>query len=357
MQIAAAPVIVHADLDAFYASVEQMDRPELRGKPVLVGGSPDGRGVVAACSYESRKFGVRSAMPMRTALRLCPDAVIVHPRFDRYHELSGQVMEMLKVESPMIEQVSIDEAYLDLSRQWRWPEAEASARALKARVRAEAGLVVSLGVATTKSAAKIASDLGKPDGVLLVQPGGEAAFLAPLPVRRLGGIGPRTEERLAGLGVKTLGELARQEESWLLRLFGKHGPALGQMSRGIDPREIVIERAAKSVSAEMTFPQDIADTEMLREAVARLCRRVGERMAKEGVRGRTVDMKFRLADFTTFTRSRTVRGLVADAASLLPVALALLESEPAYGSRKFRLLGVGVSNFAPAAEEPQARLL
>lgn len=354
MQVAAAPVIVHADLDAFYASVEQMDRPELKGKPVLVGGSPDGRGVVAACSYESRRFGVRSAMPMRTALRLCPDAVIVHPRFDRYHELSGRVMEMLLAETELIEQVSIDEAYLDLSGPWAWADVDAKARAMKQRVRAEAGLVVSLGVATTKSAAKIASDLGKPDGLVVVQPGGEAAFLAPLPVRRLGGIGPRTEERLAGLGVATLGDLARQEDVWLLRLFGKHGPALGQMSRGIDQRGIVVERAAKSVSAEMTFPQDIADVEMLREAVARLCRRVGERLAKQGVKGRTVDMKFRLADFTTFTRSKTVRSVVADAAGLLPVALALLESEPAYGSRKFRLLGVGVSNFST---EEQPRLL
>ena len=337
-------MVVHADLDAFYASVEQLDRPELRGKPVLVGGSPEGRGVVAACSYEARVFGVHSAMPMRTALRLCPEAMVLPARFKRYHDLSSQVMDTLRAITEAVEQVSIDEAYLDVSQSWAWPEAEQLARGLKRQVKATTGLNISLGVAGTKSVAKIASDMGKPDGLVVVPLGREGAYLAPLPVRRLGGIGPRTEERLAKLGVRTLGELAVQDDGWLLRLFGRRGPELGRMSRGIDQRPVVTERPAKSVSAERTFERDISEANDLLEAMGRLCGRVGERLGAEGLRGRTVTVKLRLADFTTFTRSASLSLPIGDAASLAPVAIMLLSREIDH-KRRFRLLGVGVSNF------------
>lgn len=339
-------MIVHADLDAFFASVEQLDRPELRGRPVLVGGSPEGRGVVAACSYEARVFGIHSAMPMRTALRLCPQAVVLPTRFARYRELSGQVMGLLQGSAEAMEQVSIDEAYLDVTAAWRWERAPAEAAALKARVKEEAGLNISLGVAAGKSTAKIASDLGKPNGLVVVPVGSEAAFLAALPVRRLGGIGPRTVERLARLGVQTLGDLAAQDDRWLLRPLGKRGPELGRMSRGIDDRPVVTEREARSVSAERTFATDVADSAALREAVDTLCLRTGERLAAAGLRGRTVTLKLRLADFTTYTRSRTVGAAIGDAAILTPIAMGLLERELTLGGpRYYRLLGVEVSHF------------
>ncbi len=344
--------ILHADLDAFFASVEQMDHPELRGKPVVVGGSPQQRGVVAACSYEARAFGVHSAMPMRTAMNLCPKAVLVPPHFQRYRQVSHQVMDIFRSITPVVEPTSVDEAYLDVTE----TVAEGAvpveiAKALKKRVKMEVGLTISVGVATSKSVAKIASDLKKPDGLVVVEPGTEQQFLAPLPARRLSGIGPKAEERLAKEGVATLGDLARQDDAWARRLFGKWGPQLLSMSRGQDHRPVVTERVVKSVSAETTFAQDIQSPEEIAQQLGRLSQRVGQRLRSEGVTGRTVTVKIRISDFTTFTRSLTLALPVDDAATIHGVAQRLVRPELLPG-RRFRLLGVGVSNFAEAMQLP-----
>ena len=344
--------IVHADMDAFYASVEQMDDPELRGQPVVVGGSPDQRGVVAACSYEARKYGIRSAMPMRTALSLCPDAIRVSPRFDRYGQVSEQVMAIFRSVTPLVQPLSLDEAFLDVTQV---VESEVSpeevARSLKNRVKEKVGLVVSVGVATSKSVAKIASDFDKPDGLVIVNPGTERAFLAPLPVKRLSGIGPSTEQRLAKEGVTTLGDLGGQTETWAGRLLGKRGPELLAMSRGQDRRPVVTERVAKSVSAETTFSRDIDDPMEMGDRLARLCLRVARRLENSGVMGRTVTVKLRLADFTTFTRAVTLSSPVNDTLVIQEAAQRLLEKE-LLPDRSFRLLGLGVSNFGQSHQLP-----
>ena len=338
--------ILHADLDAFFASVEQMDAPALRGRPVLVGGRPEGRGVVAACSYEARAFGIHSAMPMRTARRLCPSAVVVSPRFDRYHQVSRQVMDIFRSITPVVEPLSIDEAYLDITEVVAAGTAPAEVgRALKERVRQEVGLAISVGGATSKAVAKIASDVSKPDGLILVEPGTEGAFLAPMPVRRLSGIGPRTEQRLAEVGIHTLGELAGQSEERLEATFGKRGRELRAMSCGEDPRPLTTERVVKSVSAEETFPQDVGEWEDLSQKVARLSRRVARRLEEAGTGGRTITLKLRISDFTTFTRSMTLAAPTHDASVIQGVAQRLLERELTAG-RQFRLLGIGVSSLA-----------
>ena len=246
--------IIHADLDAFYASVEQMDRPELRGKPVVVGGSPSGRGVVASCSYEAREYGVRSAMPMGRALRLCPQAIRVSPRFDRYGEVSGEVMAVFRSITPVVEPMSMDEAYLDVSNVVGHgiPPAEI-ARLLKIQVKGKTGLTVSVGCSTSKTVSKIASDLEKPDGLVLVEPGREREFLAPLPVLKLPGIGPSSERRLIEKGIATIGDLAGQTEPWAREVFGKRGPVLLTMARGEDLFPVVTEHSVKSISAERHF--------------------------------------------------------------------------------------------------------
>ena len=342
--------ILHADLDAFYASVEQRDRPELQGKPVLVGGSPEGRGVVAACSYEARAFGVHSAMPMRTALNLCTFAVVLLPRFDRYREVSQQVMDIFHSITPLVEPLSLDEAYLDITDVVTRETTPAEVgRALKARVRQDVGLTISVGAATSKSVAKIASDASKPDGLVVVEPGTEAAFLASMPVRRLAGIGPKAEQRLAESGIRLLGDLARQSEEWLVTAFGKRGPELGAMSRGEDPRHVIPVQPAKSMSAEVTFAQDLADADSLSQRVIHLSRRVAQRLEEAEAKGRTITLKLRLADFTTFTRSVTLAIPISDASVIQEVAQRLLEGEMGAG-RRFRLLGVGVSNFTASGQ-------
>ena len=246
--------IIHADLDAFYASVEQLDNPELRGKPVLVGGSPERRGVVAACSYEARAFGVHSAMPMRTAVARCPRAIVVPPRFDRYAEVSRRVMAIFRATASVVEPASLDEAYLDVTAAAHRSSPRAVAESLKAEVKRVTGLNVSIGLAVSKSVAKIASDMDKPDGLCVVPPGAERAFLAPLPTRKLPGIGPKTSKLLEDEGVATLGELAAKSDAWTERRLGRRGPELARQARGEDPREVAPRSGAKSVSAETPSP-------------------------------------------------------------------------------------------------------
>lgn len=345
--------IIHADLDAFFAAVEQLDRPELRGRPVVVGGPLEGRGVVAAASYEVRRFGVHSAMPMRTALRLCPQAVRVAPRFQRYAEVSRLVMGIFREFTPLVEQVSFDEAFLDVSER---PEpSEQLARDLKQQVRERVGLTVSVGVASSKSVAKIASDFQKPDGLTLVPPGGEREFLAPLPVQRLWGVGPKTAQRLARDGITTIGDLAARSEQWAVRRYGQRGRELLNLARGIDDRPVVVERETKSVSSETTFPGDLEDPEELRIALRCQAERTAERLRRVGLRGKTVRLKLRLADFTTFTRQTTLSHPTDDIEVIFGEAARLLDREVSRG-RRFRLLGVGVSSLSEGTESPQPSL-
>ena len=338
-------------MDAFYASVEQREDPSLQGKPVLVGGRPEGRGVVAACSYEARRFGIHSAMPMRTAVARCPQAVIVPPRFDLYRHVSGEVMEIFSGATHLVQPLSLDEAYLDVSEAAAEQDPKEIAVGLKAQVRQQLFLAVSVGVATSKSVAKIASDFDKPDGLVVVPPGTEREFLAPLPVRRLPGIGPKAEERLTQRGVHTIGDLAQSDASMLHALFGKRGPELRLLAQGRDTRPVEVERVAKSVSAENTFPTDLNDAETLADEVRRLCQRVVSRLQRSDLSGRTVTLKLRLADFTTLTRSSTFTVPIGDYDDLTTAALDLLRHEIQPG-RSFRLLGVGVSNFPEARQLP-----
>jgi len=332
--------IVHADLDAFYASVEQLDNPELRGKPVVVGGPSEARGVVAAASYEARRFGVRSAMPMGRALRLCPEAVRLAPRFDRYGEVSHQVMSIFRSVTPLVEPLSLDEAFLDVTEQvGRYGGPEALAADLKARVRKETGLTLSIGVGSNKTVAKIASDLGKPDGLVVVSPGEEASFLEPLPVRALWGIGPKTEALVAGAGIRTIGELARADPAQIIQILGSRAPLLQGMARGVDDRPVETEHERKSVGAETTFARDLSDGPELREALAGIAAEVARRLRAEGAKAHTVAIKLRYADFRTITRQRLLPAPLDDAEAIAQTAAALLDKVLASGDR-FRLLGV-----------------
>ena len=337
--------IIHADLDAFYAAVEQLDNPELRGKPVLVGGRPEGRGVVATASYEAREFGIHSAMPMRSAVRLCPHGIIVSPRFERYREFSRMVMEIFHSLTDLVEPLSMDEAYLDITAQVDTGHAPlAVALDLKIRVNEETGLILSVGVATSKSVAKIASDLNKPDGLVVVAPGEDRDFLAPLSVAKLWGIGPKTVQRLNGEGIHTIGDLASQTDGWFKARFGLRALNVQDKALGRDREQVHTERETKSVSAENTFATDLADTGKLQEELTRLAARVARHLEGKDLLGKTVTVKARLADFTTFTRQTTLGSFTQSEATISDTAWRLLSVELTPG-RSFRLLGVGVSGF------------
>ena len=342
--------VIHADLDAFYAAVEQLDDPELRGKPVLVGGRPEDRGVVATASYEAREFGVHSAMPMRSAVRRCPEGIIVHPRFSRYREVSGQVMGIFHELTDLVEPLSLDEAYLDITEavvDKKHPLAVALE--LKERVNSNTGLTVSVGVATNKSVAKIASDLNKPDGLVLVAPGDEATFLARLPVGKLWGIGPKMVERLHQEGIETIGDLAVQPKDWFARIFGKRASSVQAKALGEDQEPVHPQRETKSVSAETTFVNDLSDEGELRQYLVTLSGNVARHLAAKGLQGRTITLKARLADFTTFTRQTTLPSPTASEEVILDNGWRLLsrELDP---NRAFRLLGVGVSGFTETGQ-------
>jgi DNA polymerase-4 len=342
--------ILHLDLDAFYCAVEEQRDPSLRGKPFAVGGQPEERGVVASCSYPARRYGVRSAMPMWRAARLCPGLIIVPAHFDLYHQASGKVMAHLHSLTPLVEQISIDEAFLDVSD--LPDEAEAIARQLQARIRDELGLPASLGVAANKLVAKIANDAGKseaktdgpPRAIKVVPPGQEATFLAPLPAQALWGVGPKTAERLAGLGLLTIGDMAGWPEEDLGRRFGKIGYDLAKRAKGIDDRPVETERETKSISQETTFPRDVTDAQTLRQTLRKQSAGVGRRLRQAGLAGATVKLKLRWADFTTLTRQITLPQPADQDDQIYASALNLFEKAWRLG-RPVRLLGVGVSGF------------
>jgi DNA polymerase-4 len=336
--------ILHADLDAFYASVEQMDSPQYRSQPLVVGGSPEERGVVAAASYEARKYGIRSAMPMRTAMRLYPQLVRVSPRFGRYREISRQVMDIFLELTPLVEPLSLDEAYLDISAGVTWESVDQVARDLKARVKGKTGLVVSIGGGSSKTVSKVSSQLAKPDGLLLIRPGDEQTFLAPLEVGILWGVGPKTVEVLRGHEITTVGHLSACNSQWLQQNFGKRGPELKERALGLDHGQVKPHREAKSVSAEETMSQDMGEEAELVERVQHLAHGVASRLQRSGATGKTVFIKLRLADFTTLNRQRTLPAPTSDADIISPIACELLRLELLPG-RRFRLVGVGVTGF------------
>ena len=299
--------ILHVDLDAFFAAVEQRDNPNIRGKPVIVGGDPGARGVVSAASYEARRFGVHSAMPLRTAAALCPDGIFLPVNGAKYRTASRAVMAIMGRYTPRVEQVSIDEAFLDVAGSERlFGPPPAIAEAIKAAVRAEVGLTASVGVASTKLVAKIASDLRKPDGLVVVAPGDEAAFLAPLPIARLWGVGAQTRAALAEYGVRTIGDLAALDPQLLVRRLGKHGATLVERARGVDPSPVTGDAEAKSVSHEHTFDVDTSDQDQIERTLLALAEGVAARLRAGGVRAATVQVKVRDSAFHTVTRQRTL---------------------------------------------------
>lgn len=340
--------ILHVDLDAFFAAVEQLDHPEYRGKPVIVGGDPSRRGVVSTCSYEARAYGVRSAMPSARAAQLCPDAIWAKPQFGRYHEMSHAVFAVLRDESPQVQPVSVDEAFIDVSPgMFAAEHPVAIARRIRSRV-SELGLTISVGVATSKTVAKVASDHDKPDGLTVVCPGEEAAFLAPLPIQDMSGIGPKTTSRLRGMGIRTLGDLAALDEATARELLGSHGPGLVDRARGIDVRPVRVNDPAKSVSNERTFATDVRLPSEVHGALDALSAKVGQRLRRKQLSGRTVTIKLRFSDFTTRTVQRTLDEATDDELVFGLVARELLHQawSPGVG---LRLLGVGVSGFEERA--------
>ena len=336
--------ILHADMDAFYASVEVLDNPSLRGKPVIVGGDPDARGVVSAASYEARTFGVHSAMPLRTAARLCPHGVFLPGRFDRYRELSRQVMRIFASYTPLVEPISLDEAFMDVTAsRAAFGDGETIARALKKRVLAEAGLVVSVGVATNKLCAKIGSDLRKPDGLVVVAPGDEATFLAPLPVSRLWGVGPQSRQALADYGVTTIGQLAAVSEGTLRRRFGTHGVELRLRAQGVDPARVVSSQAPKSIGHELTFNHDVTDPARLDATLLDLAESVASRLRHHHMAAGGVQLKLRYEGFDTITRQAPLGHQARDSEPLYELGVALLHK--ALGSdRAVRLIGLTAIN-------------
>jgi DNA polymerase-4 len=299
--------ILHVDMDAFYAAVEQLDDPSLQGKAIIVG-APDGRSVVSSASYEARRFGVRSAMPVGQALRLCPTAIVVRPHFDRYLDLSAQVMRIFRDITPLVEPLSIDEAFLDVRGARRlWGSPGVIARSLRARVREETGLTCSIGAAATKHVAKMASTISKPDGLLIIAERDTAAFLAPRSVRALWGVGPKAAEALESRGIRTIADVLDAPPDVLDRALGRAmGDRVRHLARGIDPRSVDTGRVEKSVGHEETFETDIADTAVLRAELRRLADRVGARLRGGGWEASTISIKVRFADFTTITRSQTL---------------------------------------------------
>ena len=340
--------VLHVDMDAFYASIEQRDRPELRGRPVVVGALPGGRGVVSAASYEARRYGIHSAMPISRAYRLCRDAVYLPVDMDKYADVSRRIMALLAQWTPLLEPVSIDEAFLDVtaSRALRG-DGPAIARDIKARIRGEFDLTASVGVAPNKFLAKVASDLEKPDGLVVVEPGREAEFLAPLPVSRLWGVGRVTAEELAALGIETIGQLARLGPEALEARFGRHGPGLAELARGQDDRPVEPFGVPKSMGAEETFDVDHGDVERLRATLRAQAERVARELRAEGYAGRVVTLKIRFADFSTYTRAHSSEP-TQDGLRIFQEACRLLDRVRL--TQLVRLIGISVSGLGAAGQ-------
>ncbi|MGQ2941698.1 MAG: DNA polymerase IV [Blastomonas fulva] len=347
--------IIHIDMDAFFASVEQRDNPALRGRPVAVGGSSR-RGVVAAASYEARTFGVRSAMPSVTALRRCPDLLFVKPRFDVYQQVSRQIRAIFARHTDLIEPLSLDEAYLDVSiNKHAIASATQIAQMIRADIARETGLTASAGVSYNKFIAKLASDQNKPDGLCVIRPEQGPAFVAALPIKRFHGVGPRTAEKMAGLGIVTGADLADKTEQWLLAHFGSWGSYLHGAARGIDHRPVRPDRIRKSISGERTYGEDIWTESGLREALEIIADIVWERVERNEAQGRTVTLKARYADFQTITRARSLGQPVPDRAAFGQIGQALVDQILPL-QNGIRLLGLTLSGLSSAEEEEETDL-
>ncbi|MCU0486699.1 MAG: DNA polymerase IV [Anaerolineales bacterium] len=341
--------ILHLDLDAFFCAVEELSDASLKGKPFAVGGRPEARGVVSSCSYAARALGIHSAMPMRLALQLCPQLQVVPPDHRRYSELSGRVMQYLHDLSPLVEPISIDEAFVDLSD--LAVEVESTARQLQQKIWDELHLPCSIGIASNKLVAKIATDVGKkaargpdyPRALTIVPSGKEAEFLAPLPSSMLWGVGKKTEASLAALGIHTIGDIARWPEKDLEKRFGLHGHDLARHALGLDERPVVTEHEVKSISQEVTFAQDVKESEQLEATLKTLSEHVGRSLRQEHLAGSTVKLKLRWADFTTLTRQVTLPACTDQGEEIYAAALELLHKARPPG-KYVRLIGVGVSS-------------
>jgi nucleotidyltransferase/DNA polymerase involved in DNA repair len=339
-------IILHLDMDAFFAAVEQLDHPQFRGKPLIVGSDPKhgrGRGVVATASYEARKFGIHSAMPISEAYKRCPHGIYVRGRHARYAEVSSAVMLLMENFTSVIEKISIDEAFLDMTHCLNlFGTAERAGRCIKQQIKDELKLNASVGIAPNKFLAKIASDLEKPDGLVIVEQGAEKAFLRDLPIARLWGVGKKTEEALKRMGIETIGQIARLKEIDLQKRFGKWGYALWRLSHGIDNRPVENRGVRKSISQETTFDVDVADTSVHESTLYEIAEALARTMRKHDIRGRTITLKIRLDDFSTYTRSRTLSDFVDSAPIIRGVVLKLYRQVEKKG-KKVRLLGIGVS--------------
>ncbi len=337
--------ILHVDMDAFYASVEVLDNPSLRGKPVIVGGSSEGRGVVSAASYEARKFGVHSAMSSLRARQLCPQGVFLPVRMKRYASVSREVFSIFKSFTDLVEGLSIDEAFLDVTGSQRlFGPADQIGQEIRHRVRDELGLTCSVGLAPNKFLAKVASDLDKPDGFVIVRRGEEAAFMAPLPVTRIWGLGKVSAKRLADLGIETVSDLLRYPLATLKGLLGSNAERFMDLARGIDDRPVEPGGDQKSIGAEITFAEDIADAGELRRVLDGLVERVTHELREKDMCARTVSIKARYPDFTTVSRAQTVSKAISSTRKIRDTARELLETRLTRGGRALRLLGVSVSN-------------
>jgi DNA polymerase-4 len=342
--------IIHIDMDAFYASVEQLDNPALKGKPVAVGGNKE-RGVVAAASYEARKFGVKSAMPSAKAARLCPDLIFVKPRFERYKELSQEIREVFHEYTDLVEPLSLDEAYLDVTQnKIGLPSATLIAKKIKSKIRSQTGLVASAGISYNKFLAKTASDMDKPDGLYVILPAQADDFLARLPVHKFFGIGKVTAEKMVSIGIFNGLDLRKKTLDDLVLRFGKAGHYYFQICRGIDNREVKPHRESKSVSAERTYDTNLTQKQPIADALKKVAETTFSRYQKSGKKGTTVTIKVKYSDFKQITRSRTLDTPVTDLKTLLVTVLNLL-TDDVISRQGIRLLGVGITNF----EKPQER--
>ncbi|HWL08040.1 MAG TPA: DNA polymerase IV [Planctomicrobium sp.] len=350
-------MILHVDMDAFYASVEERDRPELVGKPLIVGGTPDRRGVVAAANYAVRKFGVHSAMPTSTALRLCPQAIVLPVRMSYYTGISEQIREILFRYTPLMEPLSLDEAFLDVTGS---EQLLGSARDIAAKIKQdiwqETSLIASVGVAPNKFLVKIASDLKKPDALVVVETEQVQEFLDPLPIGRLWGVGGATGKEFQRMGVRTIGDIRRLDRETLTRQFGQLGNRFWELAHGQDDRKVIPDREAKSISHETTFPIDIHDPEILQSWLQELTEQVARRLRRCELRGRTVQLKLRFADFRTITRSQTLTGPTNITDELWQAASELLKQSRLPSHRGIRLLGIGVSSLESSQQPRQLSL-
>jgi len=336
-------VIMHVDMDAFFASVEQLDNPQLRGKPVIVGADPSsGRGVVSAASYEARKYGVHSAQPITQAYRACPQGNFVRPRFKRYSELSKMVFEIFKSITPIVEPLSIDEAFMDITGTERLHGSpEEIGHRVKDRIHRETGLIASVGIASNMFLAKLASDYDKPDGFVFIEFGKEKEFLSPLSISRVWGVGPKTQNALMALGIETIGDLAEFPLDRLTRRFGKHGKHLWELANGIDRREISMESQRRGISAETTYKDDVSDIEKNIRTLRNIADKLASRMRKKNYSGRTITVKIRYTGFVTITRSQTFQFPISNAKEIFEYAKRIAEPN-LKGS--IRLLGIRISS-------------